>query len=332
MRSILALSFLLPAAVWSGLATSLQAQDPPPETAPGGEKPKTLSLTMREGLRFDPPRFEARPGQEIVLTLENADGTHQQHNFVVVTPGSREKVAQAALGLGDQALRLGFVPPGPEVLASSPLLDAEKSAVLRFRLPAQPGVYPYLCTFPGHAAVMFGAIYAGVPMPPLHRDPNLPAYASQSGLAGGGKRPFVQRLFLPGSGPAAIAVALPGTWNFCWDAGPCRLRFVWEGAFIDAGAHWAGKGAEPGVLPGPPWWQAEDAENPARRAWPEMPQGVPRFLGYRTTPQGPVFRYRIGSTEIMETLTAPAGQPGLVLTVSTPDGQKGRYVLERRSP
>ena len=28
--------------------------------------------------------------------------------------------------------------------------------VLRFRAPRKPGVYPYICTFPGHFAIMKG--------------------------------------------------------------------------------------------------------------------------------------------------------------------------------
>ena len=313
------------------LPMAASAQSPAAEPIPA-VKPREFSVTMREGLRFDPPRLEARPGQEILIRLENADSTHQQHNFVVVRPQSRDKVPQAALALGDKALELAFVPALPEVLASSPLLDAEKSAVVRFRLPDAPGIYPYVCTFPGHAVVMYGAIYSGIPMPPLNKDPNIPAYASQSGLAGAGKRPFVQRMFLPEAGPAAIAVALPGTWNFCWDAGQCRLRYAWEGAFIDAGAHWAGKGADPVELPGTPWWRAGELENPALQAWAGLPDGKPQFLGYRTTPEGPVFRYRIGSTEITETISVPAGQSALTLTVATAEGKKGALVLERKQP
>jgi azurin len=319
--------FLLLALLPGTAAAQSSARKPP-----AALKPKAVTISMREGLRFDPPRFEAKPGQELIVRLDNADTTHQQHNFVIVRPGSRDKVTLAALALGEKALELAFVPPLPEVLASSPLLDAEKSAEVRWRLPDEPGIYPYVCTFPGHGAVMFGAVYSGVKMPALNKDPNLPAYASQSGLAGGGKRPFVQRLFLPDSGPASIAVALPGTQNFCWDAGPCRLRYAWEGAFIDAAAHWAGKGADRAEVPAPPWWTAGPDENPARRAWPEMPAGEPEFLGYRTTPAGPVFRYRIGSTEISETISALPGQPGLTLSVATADGKKGQCAIEPRQP
>ena len=37
------------------------------------------------------------------------------------------------------------------------------------------------------------------------------------------------RTFMPGSSPAAIAVALPGGHAYCWDAGNCRLRYAWQG-------------------------------------------------------------------------------------------------------
>ena len=73
-------------------------------------------------------------------------------------------------------------------------------------------------------------------------------------------------------------------------------------------------------------------ENPARQARPGLPAGPPQFLGYRTTPEGPVFRYRIGLTEITETISAPAGQASLTLTVATVEGKKGTLVLQKKQP
>ncbi len=285
---------------------------------------------MREGLRFDPPRLEVPPGTDLIIELENVDSTHQPHNFLVVVPGTRARVVEAALALGAEGPALGFVPPLPEVLASSPLLEADQSAKLPVRLPGSRGIYPFVCTFPGHGAVMFGAMYCGVPMPPLREDTNVPAYAAMAGVPGGGKRPFVQRIFLPDCGPAGIAVALPGGQNYCWDAGLCRLRYVWQGDFIDGAEHWAGKGAAPAVLSGVPWWRGAPGENPARQAWPQMPSGTPRFLGYRTTPDGPHFRYRVGSTEVTETVTAQPGRDAVTLTVSTADGPRGSVNLAPR--
>ena len=56
------------------------------------------------------------------------------------------------------------------------------------------------------------------------------------------RRPLVQRIFMPDAGPAAIAVAANDEWHFCWDAGPCRLRYVWKGDFIDEWPVWRGNG------------------------------------------------------------------------------------------
>ena len=38
---------------------------------------------------------------------------------------------------------------------------------------------------------------------------------------------------MPGAGPAAIAVSLPNDLSYCWDAGSCRLRYAWQGEFLD---------------------------------------------------------------------------------------------------
>ena len=47
------------------------------------------------------------------------------------------------------------------------------------------------------------------------------------------RRPLIQRIFMPEAGPAAIAVAVNDELHFCWDAGECRLRYIWKGDFID---------------------------------------------------------------------------------------------------
>jgi azurin len=287
-----ALALLLAAAsAWA------QAKAPP--------NPRAVYLAMRDGLRFDPPRFTARPGEWLELQIENGDTTHQPHNFLLLAPGTRTAVTEAALALATTAgAGQDFVPAHPAILFRSALLAPERQQTLVFRVPTEPGVYPYLCTVPGHSAVMYGALYAGVPMPPLAEDKDIPPLATQGVIPGGGKRPFVQRMFMPEAGPAAIAVALPGEQNFCWDAGACRLRYAWRGPFIDAGEHWRGKGAELARLPAEPWWRAADF--PLRLG---MADGAPpevRFLGYRLGADGPEFHYRADGVEVFEQIT-PSG-------------------------
>src|SRR4029079_10082166 len=52
-----------------------------------------------------------------------------------------------------------FVPNSPKVLAGSRLRQPRDSQKLSFTAPAAIGVYPYVCTYPGHWRRMHGALY-----------------------------------------------------------------------------------------------------------------------------------------------------------------------------
>ena len=52
-----------------------------------------------------------------------------------------------------------FVPQSPKVLAGSRLMQPRDSQRLSFTAPKEPGVYPYVCTYPGHWRRMYGALY-----------------------------------------------------------------------------------------------------------------------------------------------------------------------------
>src|SRR5207245_2544733 len=45
------------------------------------------------------------------------------------------------------------------VLVKSRLLQPRETQRLSFTAPLKPGVYPYVCTYPGHWRRMFGALY-----------------------------------------------------------------------------------------------------------------------------------------------------------------------------
>lgn len=289
-----------------------------PAAAPVAKKARTVKMTMRDGLRFEPPRFEAKPGEEILLEIENGDSTDLTHNFLLLRPGTRDTIVQAALALAEKGPAVDFVPPGADVLVRSPLLAAEGSAKIKFTVPTTPGVYPYVCTFPGHGMIMYGALYAGVTPLPLEKDPNLPPTAVQTIVAGGGRRPFAQRIFMPDAGPAAIAVALVGSQNVCWDAGQCRLRYAWQGGFIDASENWAGNGKVLPVVPTKPWWRAPKDDFPLRFGTPDSAAPGVKFLGYAATPAGPIFRYRAGETEVFEQVLPAAGRPGIAVRLQIP--------------
>jgi putative heme-binding domain-containing protein len=83
------------------------------------------------------------------------------HNFVVTQPGALEEIgllAEATATQGD-ALQRQYVPVSTKILVASRLIQPRETQKLDFTAPAQPGVYPYVCTYPGHWRRMYGALY-----------------------------------------------------------------------------------------------------------------------------------------------------------------------------
>lgn len=110
------------------------------------------------------------------------------------------------------------------------------------------------------------------------------------------KRPQVQRIFMPNAGPAAIAVALDTNVSLCWDAGDCRLRYAWNGGFIDGYPYWKGNGSSLAKIIGTVRY--------TEKASPFKDMGEVKFLGYRIEKELPVFQYQLGGKKITETFTA----------------------------
>ena len=112
--------------------------------------------TLVEQMKYDTPKLTVKAGKKIKLTFANPD--FLPHNIVLVKPGKLEAVAQAAVALGAEGFKTGFVPKTDDVIWASKLIDHGKEQVIQFTAPAKPGDYPYVCTFPGHHILMRGVL------------------------------------------------------------------------------------------------------------------------------------------------------------------------------
>jgi len=83
-----------------------------------------------------------------------------QHNLVIIKPGTTDKVGAAAdkLAMDPNGAELDYVPKMGEVLFATALVDPEQTVTLRFTAPTEPGMYPFVCTFPGHWRIMQGVM------------------------------------------------------------------------------------------------------------------------------------------------------------------------------
>ncbi len=112
--------------------------------------------TIENEMKYNLTEFVVDAGSQVELVFENTD--FMQHNLVITTAGDKEKVGLAAdkLAADPAGAEKNYIPEMPEVLFATPLVNPEERFVLRFTAPSEPGMYPYICTFPGHWRIMQG--------------------------------------------------------------------------------------------------------------------------------------------------------------------------------
>jgi azurin len=110
-------------------------------------------------LKFDQAELTVTAGQFVELVFVNSDV--MQHNFLLGAQGSLEKIGTAADAMltTQDAQAQQYVPAIPEVLFATALVDPGQTLTVQFKVPEQPGDYPYVCTFPGHWRVMNGIMH-----------------------------------------------------------------------------------------------------------------------------------------------------------------------------
>jgi len=112
-------------------------------------------------LAFRPDSLTCSSGARVHLVFHHA-GKYitQDHNWVLVKPGTAAAVAAAGLKAGEVQ---GWVEPGDSnVLAATRPCGKGEHASVDFIAPP-PGDYPFLCTNPGHGAVMHGVLHVTAP-------------------------------------------------------------------------------------------------------------------------------------------------------------------------
>jgi putative heme-binding domain-containing protein len=115
--------------------------------------------TRPHQMLYDQDRLVVQAGKPIEIVFENND--IMPHNFVIVEPGSLEEIGMLGETQATKpgALEREFVPQSNRVMLASRLLQPRQTQRLTFEAPQAPGVYPYVCTYPGHWRRMYGALY-----------------------------------------------------------------------------------------------------------------------------------------------------------------------------
>ena len=115
--------------------------------------------TILEQMRYDTPRLVVEAGKPFEIILENTDA--MGHNLVIVKPGTKEKVGTASATMTPDKLDgqgRAFMPNSPDILAATKLVEPGQKETLKFTAPTEEGEYEYVCTVPGHFAIMNGKL------------------------------------------------------------------------------------------------------------------------------------------------------------------------------
>ncbi|MEK7950529.1 DUF7133 domain-containing protein [Luteolibacter soli] len=113
-----------------------------------------------EQLRYDTAEITVEPGKPFEVIFENPD--QMPHNLVFVQPGTYQAVATAVQAQAPDKLDKqgrAYLPDGDSrILGATKLVESGQKETLQLTAPEKEGVYEYVCTFPGHWAVMNGKL------------------------------------------------------------------------------------------------------------------------------------------------------------------------------
>ncbi|MEM7788496.1 MAG: plastocyanin/azurin family copper-binding protein [Bacteroidota bacterium] len=109
-------------------------------------------------MRYAQTEFTVGVGEEVTVVFENvATSAAMEHNVVVLASDSdadADRVGIAALSAADQ----DYVPDDPAILAATAMSAPGETVQVTFTAPTEPGRYRYICTYPGHYALMQGVM------------------------------------------------------------------------------------------------------------------------------------------------------------------------------
>lgn len=116
------------------------------------EAPREVRIEVGDGMKFSLTRIDAFAGETLRLVLVNSGRAPKEamgHNWVLLKAGvDATAFVNAAVG----AKANDYLPPAREgdVLAHTKLLGGGARDAVVFTVPAEPGDYTYVCTFPAH--------------------------------------------------------------------------------------------------------------------------------------------------------------------------------------
>ena len=127
------------------------------EAEPKQADENVLSITGNDMMQYNKKELRAKAGKDVTLTLTHVGKMSKQvmgHNVVILKPGvDIQEFSLKAVEAGEAD---DWIPDGgKDIIAHTKMLGGGESITITFPAP-QPGTYDFICSFPGHSALMRG--------------------------------------------------------------------------------------------------------------------------------------------------------------------------------
>jgi azurin len=120
-----------------------------------------IEITGNDQMQFNVKTFEVTEGQEVVLSFKHIGQlpvVAMGHNVVILKPGTAVPAFATKCAPANDT---DYIPQDEEskaaIVAYTKMLGGGESDEITFTAPA-PGDYPFICSFPGHFAIMQGVM------------------------------------------------------------------------------------------------------------------------------------------------------------------------------
>jgi plastocyanin len=311
-----------------------------------GDDKTTVSISLKAmvGLQYNIARFKVKPGSRVKLTLTNV--SDMNHNLLITKPGMRLDVVNTALKLAEKGPQMDYIPNMEAVLWSIPVVSNGQTKSVTFTAPTQTGVYPYVCTYPGHGFSMYGAMYVteNENLPDIANDTNIPESrrkdSTKANQTAQGEKtdvnphpyalipPYFYHVFIEGASPTAIAVHLPQQLSYCWDAGACRLAFAWQGGFLDMSDLWKGHFDASAKVFGDIFFR-DNTDYPIRLGKNATVPTV-KYKGFRLVDRYPEFHYTLNGIDVYELIRQKEDSLGIIRVFRIPKANQKLWFFTNR--
>jgi len=122
----------------------------------------SVEITIRpvgNEMKYGAESITVDAATDITLILENiATSPVMSHNVVILKSNNDDDVNRigfAAIAAGEAN---GYLPEDDAILTATPMAKPGETVRVSFTTPSEPGVYRFICTYPGHYALMQGEL------------------------------------------------------------------------------------------------------------------------------------------------------------------------------